>query len=189
MRRLPLFPRCYPPAPRATGVEDGGREGVDAGHYKALQRVLLTLRVQSAPCSKIKHEMTRQRFARLSLSNPSAYPPPNLSRRSLVLLLPRPCLATVYTHTHRLVTRFFHLLVLAIAPCRHFYRSIPASLSPAPGRVRDPRWIYVGFAMLPDKRDDSFNDCVIILRINSAIRVESCQNCVNAFEVGFPVVV
>lgn len=83
----------------------GGREGVDAGHYKALQRVLLTFRVQSAPRFKIKHEMTRQRFARLSsLSNPSASNPPKSIRvlsRSRSPCPTRACLVTVCTIDRR----------------------------------------------------------------------------------------
>lgn len=102
--------------PRRAGFGGHEEEGrVDAGHYKALQRVLLTFRVQSAPCSKIKHEMTRQRFARLffspSLSNPSASIP-RIHPRSLVLLLARDCVCrhTVYRSN---VTFFSPLLVLA----------------------------------------------------------------------------
>lgn len=108
--------------------EEEGR--VDAGHYKALQRVLLTFRVQSAPCSKIKHEMTRQRFARLffspSLSNPSASIP-RIHPRSLVLLLARDCVCrhTVYRSN---VTFFSPLGPRAegtnCALCRRFYHSI-----------------------------------------------------------------
>lgn len=102
--------------PRRAGFGGHEEEGrVDAGHYKALQRVLLTFRVQSAPCSKIKHEMTRQRFARLffspSLCQIHRHPSPEFIR-ALSFSFSHASVSVVTPYIGAM-SRFFPLLVLA----------------------------------------------------------------------------